>query len=64
MSESIGIEDVFESIERVEESVEEGIGWEEGEKLAFRAAFVGKIDRGVKYETKLCEVVDKSFEWS
>lgn len=56
----ISVEDVLESIERVEESIQESISREEGH--IFGLAFVGRVDGGVKNKGELSEVKNNTFE--
>lgn len=64
LAESVGVEDVLEGIDGVEEGIKDGVGGEEGEELVIAAVLVGEVDGGVEDSAQLGHVEDESLEGS
>jgi hypothetical protein len=46
----VGVENILESIDGVEEGVKESIGGEEGDEFIIASVFVGEIDGGIEHK--------------
>ena len=64
MAKGVGVEDIFKCVNWIEKCIKEGVGRQEGEKLAIWSTFVCEIDWRVENQSELRKVVNKSFESS